>query len=95
MKVSWMVTGVRQDAYAQEHPIAVEEQKVGREQGRYLHPEAFGQPKTLGVGYYEDLERVRAARAEKNLEAKRKQNEAREAAKARGLGKGWWKTAGR
>ncbi len=95
MKVSWMVTGVRQDAYAQEHPIAVEERKVGREQGRYLHPEAFGQPKTLAMSYDERLEQVRTERAAGNREAKRKQTEAREAAKARGLGKGWWKTAGR
>lgn len=41
-KVSWQVTGIRQDAYAKAHPIVVEETKTGREQGHYLHPELFG-----------------------------------------------------
>jgi len=42
VKVSWQVTGVRQDPYAKAHPLVVEEPKVGREQGHYLHPELFG-----------------------------------------------------
>jgi len=41
-KVSWQVTGVRQDPFAQAHPLVVEEAKVGREQGHYLHPELYG-----------------------------------------------------
>ena len=49
MEVSWMVTGVRQDAYAEAHRIKVEEEKTGEERGTYLHPEAFGQPKEKGV----------------------------------------------
>ena len=42
VEVSWQVTGVRQDAWANAHRIAVEEAKVGQERGRYLHPELFG-----------------------------------------------------
>jgi hypothetical protein len=49
VKVSWMVTGVRQDAYANAHRIAVEDDKPAQEQGLYLHPEAYGQPPTKGV----------------------------------------------
>ncbi len=49
MKVSWQVTGIRQDAYAEKHRIQVEEEKMGEERGTYLHPEAFGQPKEKGV----------------------------------------------
>jgi hypothetical protein len=49
VEVSWMVTGVRQDAYAQAHPLVVEEEKAADERGAYLHPEAYGQPKTKGV----------------------------------------------
>jgi hypothetical protein len=49
-KVSWQVTGIRRDAYAQAHPIPVEEAKPAGEQGTYLHPEAFGQPKEKGLG---------------------------------------------
>jgi hypothetical protein len=43
-KVSWQVTGIRQDAYAKAHRIPVETPKDAREQGYYLHPELFGQP---------------------------------------------------
>jgi hypothetical protein len=41
-KVSWQVTGIRQDAYANAHRIPVEEVKPDREKGLYLHPELFG-----------------------------------------------------
>ncbi len=44
MKVSWQVTGVRHDAYAQAHPLVVEVDKSEKERGHYLHPEAFGAP---------------------------------------------------
>jgi hypothetical protein len=40
MKVSWQVTGTRQDALAKANRIAVEEEK--EERGFYLHPELFG-----------------------------------------------------
>ncbi len=49
LKVSWMVTGIRHDAYAAAHPIKVEEAKPLKERGTYLHPEAFGQPVEKGV----------------------------------------------
>jgi len=42
LKVSWLVTGSRHDAYAQTHPTVVEEEKPLAERGRYLHPELFG-----------------------------------------------------
>ena len=42
MKVSWQVTGVRHDAYAKTHPLAVEVKKSAKERGHYLHPDAFG-----------------------------------------------------
>ena len=45
MKVSWQVTGIRKDAWAEKHRIPVEEWKPLEERGLYLHPEAFGQPK--------------------------------------------------
>jgi hypothetical protein len=40
-KVSWLVTGIRQDAFANAHRIPVEEEKAGSEKGTYLHPESF------------------------------------------------------
>jgi len=41
MKVSWQVTGIRQDAYANKYRIQVEEEKPARERGALLHPDAF------------------------------------------------------
>jgi hypothetical protein len=50
-KVSWQVTGVRQDAYANAHRVPVEEDKVANERGHYLHPDAFGQPQSKGIEF--------------------------------------------
>jgi trimeric autotransporter adhesin len=41
VEVSWQVTGIRHDAYANAHRIPVEEVKSPDEQGHYLHPELF------------------------------------------------------
>jgi hypothetical protein len=41
-EVSWQVTGIRQDAWANAHRIPVEVEKPTRDEGRYLHPELFG-----------------------------------------------------
>jgi hypothetical protein len=49
VKVSWQVTGIRRDAYANAHRIPVEEDKPQAERGYYLHPEEFGQPEELGI----------------------------------------------
>jgi hypothetical protein len=44
VKVSWQITGVRQDAYAKANPLVVEEEKDARSKGFYLHPELYGAP---------------------------------------------------
>ena len=41
-KVSWQVTGIRQDAYANANRIPVEQDKPDDQRGTYLHPDAFG-----------------------------------------------------
>lgn len=51
MEVSWQVTGIRNDKYAQENRVKVEVEKSPEEKGYYLHPTAFGLPKTRGVDY--------------------------------------------
>ena len=51
VKVSWQVTGIRQDAYANAHRIPTEVEKPPQEQGHYLHPELFGAGPELAVGY--------------------------------------------
>jgi hypothetical protein len=50
VKVSWQVTGIRHDAYANAHRIQVEEEKPPQEQGRYLHPELFGASPEQAIG---------------------------------------------
>jgi trimeric autotransporter adhesin len=52
VKVSWQVTGIRQDAYANAHRIQVEEDKPPQDQGHYLHPELFGAGPEQAVGYH-------------------------------------------
>ncbi len=51
LKVSWQVTGIRHDAWANENRIPTEEYKEPRNQGKYLNPKAFGQPEEKGIGY--------------------------------------------
>ncbi|MER5494020.1 hypothetical protein ACWD6I_02285 [Streptomyces sp. NPDC002454] len=51
VKVSWQVTGVRQDPFARAHPMVVEEEKPEEERGTYLHPEAWGKPSEAGADY--------------------------------------------
>lgn len=41
-EVSWQVTDIRHDPYAQAHRIEVERDK-GEQRGYFLHPELFGQ----------------------------------------------------
>jgi hypothetical protein len=48
-KVSWQVTGVRQDPYATAHPITVEQPKPPTEQGTYLYPQLYGQPESARI----------------------------------------------
>jgi hypothetical protein len=49
VKVSWQVTGIRQDAWANSNRIVAEVEKKGIEKGKYLHPELFGKPKSLSI----------------------------------------------
>jgi hypothetical protein len=49
MKVSWQVTGIRKDPWANAHRIKVEEDKPDKEQGYYIYPELYGQPADRGI----------------------------------------------
>jgi hypothetical protein len=44
MKVSWQVTGIRIDKWAENNRIKTEYDKQGNERGRYLHYKEYGQP---------------------------------------------------
>ena len=49
VKVSWQVTGIRQDAWANAHRIPVEVEKDKADQGHYLHPELFDHTGEPGI----------------------------------------------
>jgi len=51
MKVSWQVTAVRHDAYAQAHPFVAEQSKPQTERGSYMQPELHGQSASKGVEF--------------------------------------------
>jgi hypothetical protein len=61
MKVSWQVTGIRKDAYAEAHRIPVEEEKSTHERGKYRNPKELGVPETLGI-HSEETQRMAAER---------------------------------
>jgi hypothetical protein len=49
MKVSWQVTGIRKDPWANANRIQVEEDKPNKERGYYMHPDVYGQPAENGI----------------------------------------------
>ena len=51
MKVSWQVTGIRKDPWANANRIQVEEDKPANERGYYLHPDLYGQPEEGGISH--------------------------------------------
>ena len=59
VKVSWQVTGIRQDAWANAHRIPVEQEKPEVERGFYLHPELYGAPEEKGVLWARDPKAMR------------------------------------
>jgi hypothetical protein len=60
MKVSWQVTGIRKDRWAEANRIKVEVDKQPDERGKYVHPEAYG----LSIEHSVDYESIKAAKEE-------------------------------
>jgi hypothetical protein len=56
LKVSWQVTGVRHDAFADAERVPVEEMKPADERGLYAHPQAFGLGEDMSAEYRRQLE---------------------------------------
>jgi len=65
MKVSWQVTGIRKDRWANNNRVIVEEAKPAKERGYYLHPRAHAQSEEKGIlwarhpEYMKQLKKVR------------------------------------
>ncbi|HEX5891741.1 MAG TPA: hypothetical protein VFY41_02680, partial [Nitrososphaeraceae archaeon] len=51
MKVSWQVTGIRKDPWANANRVQVEEDTPAKERGYYLHPDLYGQPEENGISH--------------------------------------------
>lgn len=56
LEVSWQVTGIRHDVYAEANRTVVDVEKPADEQGTLLHPEAWGQDRSMGLDYQQELE---------------------------------------
>ncbi|MBM3331866.1 hypothetical protein FJY68_08460 [candidate division WOR-3 bacterium] len=59
--VSWQVTGIRQDRFANANRIQVEVDKPAAERGKYLHPELYGQPREAGIGVLPEDPKAKSA----------------------------------
>jgi hypothetical protein len=59
VKVSWQVTGIRQDALAKALPPSVEEEKPEAERGLFLHPEHYGHPMSRRIAFQRSPEGLR------------------------------------
>ncbi|HKQ76105.1 MAG TPA: hypothetical protein VJ810_20595 [Blastocatellia bacterium] len=73
VEVSWQVTGVRQDAFANKHRIPVEEEKPAAERGHFLHPAAFNQPEEKSLEWARRPEMMKRMKVERD-QARREQN---------------------
>jgi len=69
MKVSWQVTGIRQDPFAEANPIQVEVEKPQRERGSYLHPELYHMPEEHRLDRWLEAAPHEAAAAEATEQA--------------------------
>ncbi len=67
VEVSWQVTGIRQDAWANAHRIPVEVEKAQADRGLYLHPELFGAPpqKSIGLAHHPMMQKLLQEKAAK------------------------------
>jgi hypothetical protein len=50
IEVSWQVTGIRKDPFAEKNRVVPEVMKSSDEKGKYLHPEAYGLGPEKGIG---------------------------------------------
>ena len=69
VKVSWQVTGIRQDAFANANRIPVEELKPTAERGRYLHAKEHGKPEAMSV-QHEHLKGVHGKASQRQKDPK-------------------------
>jgi hypothetical protein len=52
VKVSWQVTGIRHDRFANAHRIRTVVPKAKADQGKYLYPQLYGKPASQAIGLH-------------------------------------------
>jgi len=70
VEVSWQVTGIRQDPWANAHRIPVEEEKDARDRGHYIRPELYGAPEEASIAWArhpETMKRIKEMREKQSL----------------------------
>jgi hypothetical protein len=65
VKVSWQVSGIRQDPSAKAFASSVEEEKPEAERGLFLHPEYYGYPRERGIAFTRHPDRMHDPRAQR------------------------------
>lgn len=71
VEVSWQVTGIRHDIWAESQQFSVEEEKPALERGSYLHPNLFGEREEKGVEWARYSRIMQGARIRKSQTLKR------------------------
>ncbi len=66
VKVSWLVTGIRKDAFANANRISVEVEKSPDQRGKYAHPAAYGLPLERSIDWKVPDHEQDAGRGEDN-----------------------------
>jgi hypothetical protein len=78
MEVSWQITGIRRDPFAEAHRIPVEADKPAGERGKLLYAREYGRPESMGVEYAEMQkmeEELRAVKERRRIEEGRRRAE--------------------
>ena len=57
VQISWQVTGIRRDAWANAHRIQTVVPKTGSADNKYVHPELYGKPLTKSVAVLPGMEK--------------------------------------
>jgi trimeric autotransporter adhesin len=78
VKVSWQVTGIRHDAWANAHRIPNEELKPAQERGFYQHPELYNAPAEKSIMYARFPEAMKQWKASRTQTAVHAGNTAKE-----------------
>ena len=72
MKVSWQVTGIRKDPWANAHRVQVEEDKPDKERGRYIYPDLYGLQANMGISSLHFPEGIKVPLVTKNRLSRKK-----------------------